>query len=300
LSAVWKYISGVPDFAQQEKQYTIQTKCGAAGKILVSGSSVQAGKTVSFSIQAEVGCALKSFSVVKADSGTPVATNVDGNTYTFKMPASNVIISATFVSVFMDRFDMSYNQTLYKKMSDIDENKWYGAWQQAVIKMACSLGIMNGYEDNTFRPENNISLSEAIKMAAVVRSKYYADKYVFDMTKGDNWYDCYVEYAIANGIIKPDDFTDYTAFATRSEMAYIFGNSLPSYEFAQINVIEYSDISDVNGNGKYDSYVLMLYRAGVIGGYETSAFHGSDFITRAECAAIISRVCLEEHRISGK
>ena len=60
--------------------------------------------------------------------------------------------------------------TDYYGFLDADESAWYGSQQQGVIKTVVQLGIMNGYTDGTFHPIGNITLSEAIKMAAVVHA----------------------------------------------------------------------------------------------------------------------------------
>jgi len=41
-------------------------------------------------------------------------------------------------------------------------------------------------------------------------------------TQGIPWYQVYVDYAITNGIVNANDFTEYDRSATRAEMAYIF------------------------------------------------------------------------------
>lgn len=58
------------------------------------------------------------------------------------------------------------------------------------------------------------------------------------------------------------------------------------------------DIPDVSERSEYADEILALYRAGILTGDErTRAFRPSDTITRAEAAAIISRVALPTTRI---
>ena len=56
--------------------------------------------------------------------------------------------------------------------NDIDESAWYGADKQGVIQKLFELQIMNGKGDGAFDPAGNITLAEAIKMAAVVNDIY--------------------------------------------------------------------------------------------------------------------------------
>lgn len=172
-----------------------------------------------------------------------------------------------------------------------------GAWYSSVVEQAAKLGIMNGISGTTFDPTGNVTRAQAVKMAAVTHSTYFADGYVFDMSEGAHWYDTYVSYAAANGIISAGEFASYDVEATRAEVAGIFANALPECELAAVVSNESENIADVNGAGEYDAEILTLYRAGVIGGRGNGAFDGSASITRAECAAIISRLCLTDSRL---
>ena len=79
---------------------------------------------------------------------------------------------------------------------DADESAWYGSQQQGVIKSVVQLGIMNGYTDGTFHPIGNITLSEAIKMAAVVHATCNNQTISFSASDGGKWYDAYLNYCV--------------------------------------------------------------------------------------------------------
>ena len=191
--------------------------------------------------------------------------------------------------------------TAYQGFSDVDESYWYGAEQQGVVKTAVELGIMNGYPDGTFRPRNEISLAEAVKMAAVVHDLYHGNHYAFEATSP--WYDTYVTYALDQGIIQPGEFTDFTASAARCEMAYLFYMATEEDYLTVLNdSVEVSDVAPAEAPvpTRYASQILALYRAGVLTGDNeyTRAFRPEDAVSRAEAAAIIARVCLPEKRVS--
>lgn len=86
--------------------------------------------------------------------------------------------------------------TDYYGFLDADESAWYGSQQQGVIKSVVQLGIMNGYTDGTFHPIGNITLSEAIKMAAVVHATCNNQTISFSASDGGKWYDAYLNYPI--------------------------------------------------------------------------------------------------------
>lgn len=186
--------------------------------------------------------------------------------------------------------------TDYYGFLDADESAWYGSQQQGVIKSVVQLGIMNGYTDGTFHPIGNITLSEAIKMAAVVHATCNNQTISFSASDGGKWYDAYLNYCVKNRIVSSDEYSSLDAYATRAQIAHIFAKA--TSDFAVINDIDYDYIPDVSERSEYADEILALYRAGISTGDErTRAFRPSDTITRAEAAAIISRVALPTTRI---
>lgn len=186
--------------------------------------------------------------------------------------------------------------TDYYGFLDADESAWYGSQQQGVIKSVVQLGIMNGYTDGTFHPIGNITLSEAIKMAAVVHATCNNQTISFSTSDGGKWYDAYLNYCVKNRIVSSDKYSSLDAYATRAQIAHIFAKA--TSDFAVVNDIDYDYIPDVSERSEYADEILALYRAGILTGDErTRAFRPSDTITRAEAAAIISRVALPTTRI---
>ena len=186
--------------------------------------------------------------------------------------------------------------TDYYGFLDADESAWYGSQQQGVIKSVVQLGIMNGYTDGTFHPIGNITLSEAIKMAAVVHATCNNQTISFSASDGGKWYDAYLNYCVKNRIVSSDEYSSLDAYATRAQIAHIFAKA--TSDFAVVNDVDYDYIPDVSERSEYADEILALYRAGILTGDErTRAFRPSDTVTRAEAAAIISRVALPTMRI---
>ena len=188
-------------------------------------------------------------------------------------------------------FVTSYKSTLF---TDIDENAWYGEKQTGAIKNAYRYGLVQGKGDKKFDPTGNITVAEAITIAARVADIYYAENTKFS-TSGANWYDDYVNYAIRKKIINKGDFLNYNKAATRAEMAYIFAHVLPSSEYKKINNI--TSVPDVKASLRFYDEIMLLYNAGIVSGNdEKGTFAPSSNITRAEVSAIIVRVVNPEER----
>lgn len=183
----------------------------------------------------------------------------------------------------------------YPNFTDVPSTVWYFN----NVKTATEYGLVKGTSATTFAPTNNVSIQEAIVMAARVRciyewgsnSVHYPNK--TPVGNAASWATAEINYAIANGLIESGDFQDYTRSATRAEMAHIFANVLPTSTnvYLQTNTIDDGAIPDVTSSTKYGADIYKLYRAGVLAGSgDNHAANPTANITRAETAAIISRL----------
>jgi hypothetical protein len=138
-----------------------------------------------------------------------------------------------------------------------------------------------------------LRISEVIRMAAVLHNIYYGGSGRFP--EDTPWYIPYVRYAIKNGIINNDEFSDYNDYATKAETAYIFSNCVPEAEFPIINYV--SDLKDVTETFGYGDSIYLLYRAGVLRkAGKNASFYPERMITRTEAATIIGRIASPEDR----
>ena len=183
------------------------------------------------------------------------------------------------------------------QFSDVNENSWFGFNKQQVVASAYEYGLMKGLSDTVFNPSGNVTVAEAITIAARTHCIYAAGKESFE--QGSPWYQVYVDYVVANGIIAADDFDSYSRATSRAEMVYIFAHALPEAEFAAQNTV--NSLPDINNDTPYRDAILLLYKAGVLTGSDAlGTFNPGNNITRAEAAAIISRIILPKTRVSGK
>ncbi|MBR5533986.1 MAG: S-layer homology domain-containing protein [Ruminiclostridium sp.] len=185
---------------------------------------------------------------------------------------------------------------VYPRFQDIDQSKWYGAERQGVIQTACDLGILNGMSSTQFLPEGNLRLNEAVKIACMVHSIYYGTQEdIQELPGGKDWAKPYFAYAVENGILPEEGLGEETAYATRAQMAYLFAHCLPEEGLMGINpVAAISDVASYEVEAvQYAQEIFVLYRAGVLtGDAEDHAFRPRDTITRAETAAIVTRLAI--------
>ena len=147
--------------------------------------------------------------------------------------------------------------------------------------------MLGTYDGTTFEPNKEITVNELITLAARVHNIYYGGSGIF--AQGDPWYEIYMRYAVHNGIITNGEFTDRSRTATRTEMAYLFAKILPKKEYQEINTV--TRLPDVDENSEHADSIFLLYRAGLVAGTDPSGtFEPNKTVTRAEVAAIITRL----------
>lgn len=194
------------------------------------------------------------------------------------------------------KYVTSYKSSLF---TDIDESAWYGSEQTGAIKSAYRYGFVQGRGDKIFDPSGNITVAEAVTIAARIADIYYGENTKFTTTGKTNWYDDYVDYAVKKKIIGKSDFVNYNKNATRAEMAYIFAHVLPSSEYDKKNSI--TSIPDVKSGLKYYDEIMLLYNAGILSGNDDKGtFAPSTNITRAEVSAIVVRIANKDERRTNK
>ena len=175
------------------------------------------------------------------------------------------------------------------QFSDIPASEWYAA----EVKSTYELGLMNGIGGGLFNPEGNVTVAEAITMASRAASINAGE--TIEAAEGE-WYQMYVNYAVSKGFVKEGQFDNYDRPAKRYEVASLFENAMPDGYFTAKN--EVSEIPDVDASLSYEADLMNLYKAGVVMGSDNYGnFRPEDNITRAEAAAIITRVALPEKRL---
>ncbi|WDV45688.1 S-layer homology domain-containing protein [Clostridiaceae bacterium M8S5] len=163
--------------------------------------------------------------------------------------------------------------------SDINSNDWY----TSSIKLLVEKNIINGYPDNTFRPNENINVDAFLKI--VITSLNH------DIQKYDGyWALGYINKAIELKLIDESEFEAYNVPITRGQMAKIIVKCIDIPENEDFSV--YSKIiPDYNSiNNSYKDYVLSAFASGIITGYPSGEFKENENATRAQSCIIINRM----------
>ncbi len=105
---------------------------------------------------------------------------------------------------------------------DIDTDENY-AWARPYVKMAADLGIINGFEDGTFRAADPVTYEQAVKM--IVCSIGYGSYAQVYMVEGD-WSSGYINQANRLGITKNAGSGTKQNPTTRGTVAILLNNAL--------------------------------------------------------------------------
>ena len=81
------------------------------------------------------------------------------------------------------------------------------AWYNNAISTLTNMGILDGYEDGTFRPDEPVTRAELTKMAVSFFDYSDADgtRYTFPDTDSSAWYTRYISAAAALGLVQGDE-----------------------------------------------------------------------------------------------
>ena len=164
-------------------------------------------------------------------------------------------------------------------------------WAKSNINTVAAKGIVSGYGDNTFRPDNTISRAEFSKMLITA---------MFDETfeQAEPWYKPYMEYIYEKGIASREEVcSDFESPITRDEMALMVSRAL--YLKGEPFETEFNK-ADSLVDGKTKSVeVKSAIQKGIINGYEDGTFRGGSSLTRAEAVSGILRAVDRTYRTSN-
>ncbi len=168
---------------------------------------------------------------------------------------------------------------------DVDANDWfYGA-----VKSAWENELIDGVTARYFKPDSTLTVAQAIKLAAALHQKQSVG-FVTLQNGGTHWYDNYVNYAVANGLIEAayqnKSAEDMNKAITRAEFVHILAKLLSTGTINTVN-----SIPDVKSGDAYADEIFAFYRAGILTGSDRlGTFHPESSLKRSEAAAILVRL----------
>lgn len=168
-------------------------------------------------------------------------------------------------------------------------------WYAPYAGRAYEVNLMKGNADGTFYPQGQVTVAEAVTMAARLHNIYYGRS--GDFLQESPWYSVYAGYAVERGMIDSDTFDadDYERPVTRREMALLLSRAVDLTELPRTITVE--SIPDLKKNDTDYAAVLALYESGVLtGSDDEGSFLPDQPLTRAEACTMIARLVTPELR----
>ena len=159
---------------------------------------------------------------------------------------------------------------------DVPADEWYTEY----VDFCTEKGIVNGFEDGTFRPTGYLRRSEFIKMLATSASLSYKSE-----LPGKHWAEQYWAMLSENGVLEgldiPCTFDALQAKTTRYEMAVMIRNFLAKVRGeteavtngAAREIPDWAYIPEA-----YRGAVAQVYAKGVINGMKKTIFYLEIFL----------------------
>jgi hypothetical protein len=185
-----------------------------------------------------------------------------------------------------DRLETGRRALVATRLKDIQTH-----WAKDAIVELINKGIVSGYPDNSFRPEEPISRAAFVKMLVSVRGIAPEVSVTPFADLAGHWVQPYVSAAVKAGIIIPTEYPDGRfdpdRAITRVEIAAMVSRALglaPAPEKAQVFV----DVKDIVPG--FAGYVGAVAEYRIVTGYPDGTFGPNLSATRAQAAIIVSRL----------
>ena len=210
-----------------------------------------------------------------AEVGTSKVTLQSGSTLT----NTDLVLPEGYELAEEVNYNVNKNDTITVKVKKTSEK-------------ATEIAFINGYEDGTFKPDNNISRAEvATLIYNLFGENQQSDNIVLDRFSDipiSHWGRNAIAYNVGKGYLKGDAGSDTfrpDSGMTRAELAQMLTNIGIQKNDVTADVV----FSDIEGHWGRNAIEIMA-KCGVINGYGDGTFRPDDQVTRAEAVTMISRL----------
>lgn len=163
----------------------------------------------------------------------------------------------------------------------------YGHWAQDYITDLVTLGVVEGYDDGTFLPNEPVNRAEFLKMvlgALNFEIPESADGMPFSDVDESAWYAPYILVAYENGIV---DGYDNGTFAPGNEINRAEALKILLGAAGIESHVDMSIFPDVMIDDWFNPYVMTANSLGIVSGYSDGTFGPGESMTRAEVCKVL-------------
>ncbi len=172
----------------------------------------------------------------------------------------------------------------------VNLNDISGHWAEANIAALVKKGIISGYSDNTFKPDNFVNRAEFVKMIVSAFELGGEGDISYIDVPANHWALDYIQAGAASGIITgyEDGSFNPEGLITREQAATIIYRALSLKCTIPEGISEFTDISSFSDYALRP--ILDLAGAGLISGIADGVFAPLDSTTRGQTATLLNNV----------
>lgn len=164
-------------------------------------------------------------------------------------------------------------------------------WAASAIRMAVEQGYVSGYPDGTFKPNQNVTRAEFMRMLADALKLPHSQG-------GSPWYQPYVAALLEIGVHQEKDFSEYNTPISRLEMSRLIARGLAlqngytqllaKFSYLTWDDLSFADRSDVAAADV--PFVALAYGTEILSGYPDETFRPGQNATRAEAVVMLTKL----------
>lgn len=214
--------------------------------------------------------------------------------YLFKVMALIMVLSMILPTGLVSQTKVFASTPIH--FTDVKETDWF---YKDVMELT-RRGLISGYSDNTFKPSAQIRVDEFIKILVSAIDENIKP------SQSNYWADSYINRAKELGIVQDGEFTNYTRYITRGEIARMIvragtgtsakekGISLDVPDNYKSYSYLITDYSTLDPDSK--DIALKVFVSGIISGFSDGSLGFDKNATRAEACTILMKFLEKNQR----
>ncbi len=249
------------------------------GTVSIDKNTATNGSTVTITVTPDEGYVLDTLTVTDVKNNKLMLTDKGDGKYTFIMPDSKVNVEARFVKA------DEMVESPAKAFSDLIHNAWY----QEAVEYVLSEGIMSGYGNGRFGPDENLSRAQLAQILYNREGRPESTgESIFTDVRSGKWYTDAIIWAnqknvvggYGNGLFGPDDPITREQLAV---MLWRYAGNPP----ATNKELHFFDVDEA-GTFALEALQWALEN-GIITGYGNGRIDPKGLATRAQVAQMLMR-----------
>ena len=272
--------------------YSVKVDKAEHGSITTSSISIYSGGTVTLTIKPENGYKLDKITIMDSQNKSIELTEEDGK-YTFKMPNRNVTVTAKFIPEQTAMPTPTPNATPAPDTNPIPQ-PWKNpfpdvsdtAWYIRAVEYVAVEGLMHGYPNEKFGPNDNISRAEFAQILYNKAGQPDVGSSVFTDVKNGEWYTNALTWAAEQKVVSDIGNNQFAPKRdiTREELATMLWRYAGSPDPVKIT-LSFADASKVSNFAK--KAMLWATENGIVNGKGNGILDSKGKATRAETAQML-------------